>query len=94
MAAVADPKRIFCTETAGYVISEPSPMTNAPIMAGRDKRKEYLPAVSRSTFRNSAVDMVDPDREMPGIMAKPCTNPMINASFERTCFKDRPFPVT
>ena len=71
MAAVADPQRIFSAETVLYIISELSPMIKAPIIAGKDNRKEYLPAISRSIFKKSATEMVDPDLEIPGIMAKP-----------------------
>ena len=52
----------------------------APIIAGIDRRKEYRAAVSRSRPRKSPTAMVEPDLEIPGIMAMPCISPIIKAS--------------
>ena len=48
----------------------------APRMAGTERRKENLPESSRSSPQKSPVDMVAPDREIPGMMATPWAIPI------------------
>lgn len=50
------------------------------MIAGMDSRNEYRAAVLGEMPVKSAVDMVEPDREMPGMIATPCMMPMRTAS--------------
>ena len=43
----------------------------APRIAGIDRRKENLPASSRFRPQKRPMEMVAPDREIPGMMAIP-----------------------
>lgn len=52
----------------------------APRIAGITSRKENLAAVFLSTPLNVAVAIVVPDRDIPGVIASPCTVPIIKAS--------------
>jgi len=70
--------------------SEPNVSIKAPIIAGIDNKKEYRPAVSRSSFKKSATEMVEPDREIPGMMASPCTTPIPIASLSVIYLMERP----
>ena len=45
-------------------------------MAGMERRKENFPESSRSSPQKSPVDMVAPDREIPGMMANPWAIPI------------------
>ena len=60
----------------------------APSIAGIESRKEYSAAVFAEIPKNSASDIVVPEREMPGVIAHPCITPMsgachvFNAPFE------------
>ncbi len=49
--------------------------TVAPRIAGMERRKENLAERSRSNPQKRPVDMVAPDREIPGIMAIPWAIP-------------------
>ena len=66
-----------------------SPMASAPSMAGIDNRKENRPASLRSIFRKRAADMVDPDREIPGIICK-----ALNKADEECVLYTHPVPWT
>jgi len=52
----------------------------APSIAGMERRKENFPESSRSKPQKSPVEMVAPDREIPGMMATPWAIPMRMAS--------------
>jgi hypothetical protein len=52
----------------------------APRIAGIDSRKENLPESSLSRPQKSPVEIVAPDREIPGIMAAPWAIPIRTAS--------------
>jgi hypothetical protein len=58
----------------------------APKTAGIDARNENLKLVSMSIPLNNKVEMVIPEREIPGIMAIPCVSPKITASLKPTLF--------
>ena len=66
---------------AGSVWDNPSLRLSvpAPKMAGMESKNEYLAAVSRSMPSSRPMLIVEPDLEIPGIMANPCTIPIINA---------------
>ena len=51
-------------------------MMTAPRIAGMESRKEYFAAISGEFPSNSANEIVDHDLEIPGIIARPCTNPI------------------
>jgi hypothetical protein len=51
----------------------------APRIAGKDSKKENLNDSSGLTFENSPVDMVIPEREMPGNTANIWLTPIIMA---------------
>lgn len=53
----------------------------APNIAGTDKRKEKLAACFFSNPKKRQVTMVEPDLEIPGKTAHPCTVPTIRAFF-------------
>jgi len=52
----------------------------APRIAGMESKKLNLAANSLSSPRNRPVDMVAPDRDIPGAMAHACATP-INMAF-------------
>lgn len=54
--------------------------TNAPRIAGMDKRKAKSKAHSLLRPRNNPAEMQEPEREIPGAMAIPWNNPIIKAS--------------
>jgi hypothetical protein len=58
----------------------------APRIAGIETKKENRNAVSLSIFLNKSVEMVIPEREIPGITATPCVMPRINASLKLRLF--------
>ena len=45
--------------------------TTAPSMAGIERRNEYSAAVFAGIPKNNASEIVDPEREIPGVMAHP-----------------------
>ena len=51
----------------------------APSIAGIESRKEYSAAVFAGIPKNSASEIVVPEREMPGVIAQPCAIPMSGA---------------
>ncbi len=53
--------------------------TTAPKMAGIEMRKEKSPASFLSIPKSIDRAMVEPDRDIPGIMASPCTIPIRSA---------------
>lgn len=59
-----------------------SPMERsvAPHIAGRDSRKEKRAALAPSIPRNRRAAIVDPDRDIPGAIARDCATPVIIAS--------------
>jgi len=52
----------------------------APRIAGIERRKENFPESSRSRPQKSPVEMVAPDREIPGMIANPWAIPIMRAS--------------
>ncbi len=46
-------------------------MPRAPRIAGMESKNENLPATSRSIPKNKAVEIVAPEREIPGKIASP-----------------------
>ena len=48
-------------------------------MAGMESKNEYRAAISRRMPSSNAMLIVEPDLEIPGMMASPCTTPIINA---------------
>ena len=52
----------------------------APIIMGTDKIKEYVAACFRSNPLPKAIIIIEPEREMPGMMAKACARPINSAS--------------
>ncbi len=61
------------------------------MMAGMERRKEKVPAVLRSSPKSSPAAMVEPEREMPGMMASPWTTPMARAMPRLKPLIPRPF---
>ena len=57
----------------------PAFSTTAPRMAGIDSKKLNRAAASRSIPRNKPAAMVDPEREMPGVIARPWPKPIPTA---------------
>src|SRR5512139_2529984 len=53
----------------------------APSIAGLESRKENFPESSRSRPQKSPMEIVAPDREIPGIMAIPWAMPMKMVSY-------------
>ena len=51
----------------------------APIIAGTESRKENFTANSFLMPKSKLVEIVEPDLEIPGIIAKPCAIPIITA---------------
>ncbi len=62
--------------------------TTAPIIAGIDIRNENLPANSLSNPQKRPQAMVEPEREIPGIIARPWTVPMSKALNKPIFFLD------
>lgn len=48
-------------------------------MAGMERRKEYSPASPLSSPIHNPAVIVEPEREIPGAIATPCTVPTIIA---------------
>ena len=57
----------------------PNLSTTAPRIAGIESKKENSAAMTGRTPSNKAVEIVAPEREMPGTTAKPCTIPINKA---------------
>ena len=57
-------------------------------MAGIDSKKEYRAANSRSRPSSSPAAMVLPEREIPGVMASPCTTPIKNDREQKILHKN------
>ena len=53
--------------------------TTAPRIAGIESRKENSAAKAGRIPSNKAVEMVAPEREIPGITANPCATPINKA---------------
>ena len=51
----------------------------APVIAGIDIKKEKLAIFSRENPHNSPAKIVEPERDIPGTTAIPCTIPNIMA---------------
>lgn len=58
--------------------------TNPPAIAGIDIKKENSAARSAFNPLTNPEAMVDPDREIPGKMAKACPTPIIKELFQPT----------
>ncbi len=55
-------------------------------MIGVERRKENLAAASLSNPLNKLAEIVIPERETPGMIAKACATPIIITSLKVICF--------
>ena len=79
IAATALPIKRKETSSLVRVIGSFNINTIAPRIAGIESKKENLAAIPRSTPMKMAAAIVVPARDMPGVIASPCTAPIISA---------------